>query len=76
MTVPSYGRIPEYDVKCDPLYRPDREYGPGHPFVSPAHEAWEANRMRVNATIERYIAEAKKVALAVGYDPRGADDAD
>ena len=70
MSVPSYGRIPEYDVKADPFYRPDREYGSGHPFVSAAHEAWEANRIRVNKAIDQMILERRQVALSVGYDDR------
>jgi len=61
--VPSYGRIPEYDVKADPAYNPQREYGPGHPFVSAAHEAWEKNRIEVNAWIDREVAARMKLTF-------------
>ena len=68
MTVPSYGNrppvLPPYDVRHDPMWRPDREYGPGHPFCSPAHEAYEAMRIeqeKVRLWIERKATEALKL---------------
>lgn len=63
VSVPSYGRIPEYDVKADPCYRSDREYGPGHPFCSPAHEAWERNRLRVEEWIRHEVSERMKMTF-------------
>lgn len=76
--VPSYGGqpyppLPGYCLERDPLWRPDREYGPGHPFCSPAHEAYEAARMareKVERWIEHAAREARDVALSVGYDDR------
>ena len=59
--IPSYGCPPAYDVTKDPLYRPDRKYGPGYPFVSPAHEAWEANRLRVTAWIAEEVKRRMKL---------------
>ena len=70
MSVPGYdsrpGLIPPYDVKSDPLYRPDREYGPGHPFVSATHEAWEARRL-AQQKVETWIATEAAAALKQGH---------
>lgn len=72
MTVPSYEdhyRPLEYKLEDDPLYRPDREYGHGHPFCSAAHEAYERAKL-ARESVERFIRReaenAMRLAITVG----------
>ena len=61
--VPSYSDPGDYPIEQDPLYNPQRTYGPGHPFCSPEHEAWEANRLRVQEWIRREVAARMKLSF-------------
>lgn len=55
---------PPYRLENDPCYDPRREYGPGLPFCSPEHEAYELLRLAEEKVAE-WIRKAEHEAMKV-----------